>query len=124
MTDFMDRDDQKMVNFYHRIAQACARHRIMVMYHGAFKPAGFNRTYPNAVTREAVLGSEANIWSYEADPANNVLLPFIRMVSGHMDFEPGLLQNATHETFKPIEKNVMSLGTRCHQLASLASKKC
>jgi alpha-glucosidase len=117
MTDFMDRDDQKMVNFYHRIAQACAKHKIMVMYHGAFKPAGFNRTYPNAITREAVLGSEFNIWSYEADPANNVLLPFIRMVSGPMDYEPGLLQNATRETFRPIERNVMSLGTRCHQLA-------
>lgn len=117
MTDFMDRDDQKMVNFYHRIAQECAKHKIMVMYHGAFKPAGFNRTYPNAMTREAVLGSEFNIWSYEADPANNVLLPFIRMVSGPMDYEPGLLQNATRETFRPIERNVMSLGTRCHQLA-------
>ena len=62
-TDFMDRDDQKMVNFYHRVAAACAARQIMIMFHGAFPPKGFNRTFPNAVTREAVLGSEYNIWS-------------------------------------------------------------
>ena len=60
MTDFMDRDDQKMVNFYHRIAEACAKYKIMVMFHGAFKPAGFSRTWPHAITREGVLGSEYN----------------------------------------------------------------
>ena len=66
MTDFMDRDDQKMVNFYHRIAKACAEEKIMIMFHGAFKPAGFSRTWPNAITREGVLGSEYNIWSEKA----------------------------------------------------------
>ena len=75
MTDFMDRDDQKMVNFYYKIAEACAMHKIMIMYHGAFKTAGFNRTYPNAVTREGVLGSEFNIWSDKPTPEHNVLLP-------------------------------------------------
>ncbi len=117
MTDFMDRDDQQMVNFYFKIAEACARHKIMIMYHGAFKPAGFNRTYPNAVTREGVLGSEYNIWSDKATPEHNVLLPFIRMVSGPMDYEPGILDNATAKTFRPIGDKVMSLGTRCHQAA-------
>ncbi len=117
MTDFMDRDDQKMVDFYHRIAEACARHQIMVMYHGAFKTAGFNRTWPHAVTREGVLGSEYNIWSTKADPEHNLLLPFIRMAAGPMDYEPGLLDNATPKTFRPISEKVMSLGTRCHQAA-------
>lgn len=117
MTDFMDRDDQPMVNFYHRIAAACAKHRIMIMFHGAFKPAGFNRTYPNAVTREGVLGSEYNIWSNKATPEHNLLLPFIRMVSGPMDYEPGILDNATEKTFRPIGDKVMSMGTRCHQAA-------
>jgi alpha-glucosidase len=117
MTDFMDRDDQKMVNFYHRIAEACARHKIMIMYHGAFKPAGFSRTWPNAITREGVLGSEYNIWSEKATPEHNVLLPFIRMVAGPMDYEPGILDNATKETFRPIGSKVMAPGTRCHQLA-------
>lgn len=117
MTDFMDRDDQRMVNFYFDIAEACARHKIMVMFHGAFKPAGFNRTYPHAVTREGVLGSEYNIWSEKATPEHNVLLPFIRMVSGPMDYEPGILDNATTKTFRPIGDKVMSIGTRCNQAA-------
>ena len=117
MTDFMDRDDQQMMNFYYRIATACARHRIMVMYHGAFKPAGFGRTFPNAITREGVLGSEYNIWSEKATPQHNVLLPFIRMVAGPMDYEPGILDNATQKTFRPIGDKVMAPGTRCHQLA-------
>jgi alpha-glucosidase len=117
MTDFIDRDDQKMVNFHHRIAEACARHKIMLMFHGSFKPAGFSRTWPHALTREGVLGSEYNMWSHRATPQHNVMLPFIRMVAGPMDYEPGLLQNATRETFRPIDNNVMSLGTRCHQLA-------
>lgn len=117
MTDFMDRDDQKMVQFYHRVARACAQHRIMVMFHGAFKPAGFNRTWPNAVTREGVLGSEYNIWSDKASPPHNLLLPFIRMTAGPMDYEPGLLDNATSKTFRSIGDKVMSLGTRCQQAA-------
>ena len=117
MTDFMDRDDQKMVNFYFRITEACAKNNMMIMFHGAFKPAGFTRTYPNALTREGVLGSEFNIWSNKADPGHDLLLPFIRMVGGPMDYEPGLLDNATKQQFRPISEKVMSMGTRCHQLA-------
>jgi len=117
MTDFMDRDDQPMVNFYHRIAKACADHRIMIMYHGAFPPKGFNRTWPNAITRESVLGSEYNIWSNKPTPEHDVTLPFTRMLSGSLDYEPGILDNATREQFRPINQKVMSQGTRCHQLA-------
>jgi alpha-glucosidase len=117
MTDFMDRDDQEMVKFYYKIAEACARHQIMIMYHGAFKPAGFNRTWPNAVTREGVLGSEYNIWSDKPTPEHNLLLPFIRMTSGPLDYEPGILDNATAKTFRPIGDKVMAAGTRCHQAA-------
>lgn len=117
MTDFMDRDDQEMVKFYHRTARACAEHKIMIMYHGSFKPAGFSRTWPNAVTREGVLGSEYNIWSDKATPDHNLLLPFIRMTAGPMDYEPGILDNATAKTFRPIEEKVMSMGTRMHQAA-------
>jgi alpha-glucosidase len=117
MTDFMDRDDQKMVNFYHRIAKACAEQKLMIMYHGAFKPAGFSRTWPNAITREAVLGSEYNVWSDKAHPNHDLLLPFIRMTAGPMDYEPGILDNATQKTFRPIAEKVMSMGTRMHQAA-------
>jgi alpha-glucosidase len=117
MTDFMDRDDQLMVNFYHRIAKACAEHKIMIMFHGAFPPKGFNRTWPNAITREGVLGSEYNIWSDKPTPEHDVTLPFTRMLAGPLDYEPGILDNATTQQFRPIGQKVMSQGTRCHQLS-------
>ena len=100
MTDFMDRDDQPMVNFYHRIAKACADHKIMIMYHGAYPPKGFNRTWPNAITRESVLGSEYNIWSDKPTPEHDLTLPFTRMLSGGLDYEPGILDNATKDTIQ------------------------
>ncbi len=117
LTDFMDRDDQKTINFYKRIAEATAKHKIMVMFHGAFKNAGFERTYPNAITREAILGSEYNIWSEKATPEHDLLIPFIRMIAGPMDYEPGFYHNANQKTFKPLPDDVMSMGTRTHQLA-------
>lgn len=117
MTDFMDRDDQKMVNFYHRIAKACADHKIAIMFHGAFPPKGFNRTWPNAITQEGTLGAEWNIWSELATPEHNVALAYTRMLAGPLDYEPGLLSNAQKDQFRPIGKNPMSQGTRCHQLA-------
>lgn len=117
MTDFIDRDDQKAVNFYERVARACAEHKIMIMYHGAYAPKGFNRTWPNAVTREGVLGSEYNIWSDKVSPHHDCILPFTRMLAGPFDYEPGLLNNATKAGFRSIEGMPMSFGTRCHQLA-------
>lgn len=117
MTDFMDRDDQQMVQFYQRIAEATAKYRIMVMFHGAFKPAGLQRTYPHLITREGLLGSEFNIWSNLVTPEHDLQLPFIRQLSGPMDYEPGILDNATQQTFRPIGTKVMTQGTRTHQLA-------
>ena len=117
MTDFMDRDDQKMVNFYHRVAKACAEHKIMIMYHGAFPPKGFNRTYPNAVGREGVLGSEFNTWSNRVTPGHDLMLPFTRMLAGGFDYEPGFLSNATAKGTRPVAGVPTSGGTRCHQLA-------
>ena len=117
MTDFIDRDDQKTVNFYKRITEACADAHIMIMFHGAYPPKGFNRTYPNNITRESVLGSEYNAWSDKPTPEHDVTLPFTRMLAGPMDYEPGILDNATKIQFKPIWGKVMSQGTRCHQLA-------
>ncbi len=117
MTDFIDRDDQKAVNFYHRIAKACAEHKIMIMFHGAFPPKGFNRTWPNAVAREGVLGSEYNIWSNRVSPRHDVTLPFTRMLAGGFDYEPGLLNNATSRGTRPVSGVVTSPGTRCHQLS-------
>jgi len=117
MTDFIDRDDQKTVNFYQRIAEACAAHHLMIMFHGAYPPKGFNRTYPNNITREGVLGSEYNAWSDKTTPEHDLILPFTRMLAGPFDYEPGILDNATKAQFRPIWGKVMSQGTRCHQLA-------
>jgi alpha-glucosidase len=117
MTDFIDRDDQPTVSFYKRIAEACANHHLMIMFHGAYPPKGFNRTYPNNITREAVLGSEYNAWSDKPTPEHDVTLPFTRMLAGPLDYEPGILDNATKIQFKPIWGKVMSQGTRCHQLS-------
>jgi alpha-glucosidase len=117
MTDFIDRDDQKTVNFYYRIAKACAEHKIMIMYHGAFPPKGFNRTYPNAVSREGVMGSEYDIWDNRVTPEHDVTLAFTRMLAGGIDYEPGILNNATKKQKLPISGVVTSAGTRCHQLS-------
>ncbi len=117
MTDFIDRDDQKTVSFFHRVAKACAEHKIMIMYHGAFPPKGFNRTYPNAVAREGVLGSEYNMWSNRVTPAHDVTLAFTRMLAGGFDYEPGILNNATKKGTRPVEGVVTSPGTRSHQLS-------
>jgi alpha-glucosidase len=117
MTDFIDRDDQKTVNFYKKIAEACAKEKIMIMFHGAYPPKGFNRTYPNNITREGVLGSEYNAWSDKPTATHNCIIPFTRMLAGPLDYEPGLLDNATPKMFRPIWGKVMSQTTRCQQLA-------
>jgi len=118
MTDFIDRDDQPAVNFYHRFARECADRGFMCMIHGAPKPAGFTRTFPNMLAREGVLGSEYNIWSSKANPEHDLQLPFIRQVAGPMDYEPGLLQHAGKEhTSKLGFEKVIAQGTRMHQIA-------
>ena len=82
MVDFMDRDDQPMVNFYRRVAEAAAKRHLMVDFHGAYKPTGLERRFPNAVTREGVIAvREYNKWSDVATPEYEVTLPFIRGVS-------------------------------------------
>jgi alpha-glucosidase len=118
MTDFIDRNDQAAINFLHRFARECAGHKFMCMIHGAPIPAGFSRTYPNMLARESVLGSEYNIWSSKANPQHDLLLPFIRMVAGPMDYEPGILQNVSREqTAKLGFEKVIAQGTIMHQMA-------
>jgi len=118
MTDFIDRNDQIAINFLHRFARECAAHKFMCMIHGAPIPAGFSRTYPNMLARESVLGSEYNVWSSKANPQHDLMLPFIRMVAGPMDYEPGILQNATMEqTAKMGFEKVIAQGTTMHQIA-------
>jgi alpha-glucosidase len=115
--DFMQRDDQLMVNFYHKIAKETAKRHMLVDFHGAYKPTGLRRAYPNVITREGVRGLEHSKWSTDANPEHNLTIPFTRMVAGPMDYTPGAMINAQKQNFKPIFNRPMSMGTRCHQLA-------
>lgn len=115
--DFMQRDDQPMVDFYWRVAEAAARRHLLVDFHGAYKPTGLRRAYPNVITREGVLGLEHAKWSPHPTPEHDVTLPFIRMLAGPMDYTPGAMRNATEDQFKPVFDRPMSLGTRAHQMA-------
>ena len=114
--DFMQRDDQWMVNFYEKIAMECAKRQLLVDYHGAYKPCGLDRAYPNVVSYEGVKGLENAKWSNLPDPEHDVTLPFIRMVAGPMDYTPGAMINKTKQNFQPVFTEPMSQGTRCHQL--------
>jgi len=113
----MNRDDQKVVRFYKRVAQEAAKRKLIVDFHGAFKPTGLRREFPNVLTREGVLGLEYCKWSDRVTPGHDLLIPFIRMVAGPMDYTPGAMRNAAKNNFKAIFAEPMSQGTRCHQLA-------
>jgi alpha-glucosidase len=115
--DFMNRDDQKMVNFYYKTAQMAAKHHLAIDFHGAYKPAGLRRIFPNILTREGVNGAEQYKWSLHQTPRHDVTLPFVRMLAGPMDYTPGAMNNAQKENFRPVFNRPMSMGTRCHQLA-------
>ncbi|MGA3164609.1 MAG: glycoside hydrolase family 97 protein [Terriglobia bacterium] len=115
--DFMDHDDQQMVNFYERLVRKAAEHHLVVDLHGAYKPTGLRRTYPNLLTREGVMGMEYSKWSDRVTPEHDVTIPFTRMLAGPMDYTPGCFNNATREQFKPRNLEPMCQGTRAHQLA-------
>lgn len=98
--DFMDRDDQQMVNWYHDIIKCAAENHLMVDFHGAYKPDGIIRTWPNMITREGVMGNEYYKFSNKMSPEHNVKLAFTRMLAGQMDYTPGAFLNVTKEQFK------------------------
>ena len=115
--DFMDRDDQEMVNFYERLVRKAAERKMTVDFHGAYKPTGLRRTYPNLLTREGVMGLEYSKWSDRITPEHDVTLAFTRLLAGPADYTPGGFRNATREQFKPIMVEPMTQGTRAHELA-------
>ena len=117
--DFMDRDDQYMVDFYRRAAETAAKYGLLVDFHGAFKPSGLNRTYPNVINFEGVFGLEQMKWSKpDVDQVTyDVTVPFIRMAAGPMDYTQGAMRNAVKKNYHPVNSEAMSQGTRCHQLA-------
>ena len=115
--DFMNRDDQQMVAFYHKVVESAATHHLMIDFHGAYKPDGLRRTWPNLVTREGVMGKEYLKWSARVTPVHDTTLPFTRMLAGPLDYTPGAFGNANRETFVPRNVEPMGLGTRAHELA-------
>jgi alpha-glucosidase len=115
--DFMQRNDQGMVESYEEIAKEAARLQLLVDYHGAFKPSGLRRKYPNVLNYEGVKGNENNKWSADITPEHNVTIPFIRMAAGPMDYTPGAMRNAQPDNYLISFDRPMSLGTRCHEVA-------
>lgn len=114
--DFMDSDDQEMVNWYHKVVKTAAKYHLMVDFHGAFKPDGWRRTYPNLVTREGVLGNEYNKWSLRITPEHLCTLPFTRMLAGPMDFTPGGFLNRNPGQFQNGTP-AQVMGTRANTLS-------
>lgn len=116
--DFMQRDDQLVINYYHKVCREAAKRKMLVDFHGAIRPATMTRTWPNLLTTEGIRGLEQNKWSKNANPEHNVTVPFTRMFLGPMDYTPGAMVNSGNEkNFAGIFDRPMSLGTRCHQLA-------
>ncbi len=117
--DFMDRDDQTMTDFEYRAAEMCAKYKLVLDLHGSYKPAGMNRTYPNVLNFEGVFGLEQMKWAPESydQVTYDTQLPFLRQLSGPMDYTQGAMRNASRSNYRPCNSEPMSQGTRCRQLA-------
>ena len=119
--DFIDRDDQKAVNFYYRMAETAARYHLLIDFHGAYKPTGLNRTFPNVLNFEGVYGLENVKWNQNLDLVTyETTIPFIRMLAGPMDYTQGAMRNANRDNYRAVWSEPMSQGTRCRQLAGEA----
>ncbi len=121
MVDFMDRDDQEMVRFYHEMAEKAAKHHLTVTLHGAYKPTGMERTWPNVLAYEGVLNQEYNKWESTegrgTPPSHNLDVAFVRMLAGPLDYHHGGMRNVLPESYRPRDKAPPVQGTRGHQLA-------
>jgi len=115
--DFMQRNDQKLIDFYYKTCRETAKRHMLVDFHGGQSQITMTRTWPNMISGEGVRGMEWSKWSTDSEPQHNVTLPFTRMFLGPMDYTPGAMLNATKKTFASIFERPMALGTRCHQLA-------
>ncbi len=116
--DFMDRDDQDMVDFHTRAAKTAAKYHQFVDFHGTYKPCGLNRTYPNVLNYEGVHGLEQMKWVRAGTDqlTYDVTFPFIRMAAGPVDYTQGAMKNYNFDYYKPCRIDPVSQGTRCHQL--------
>lgn len=118
MVDFMDRDDQEMVNIYEEILRCAAKHHLHIQFHGAFKPNGLHRTFPNEFTREGTLNYETNKWNEEGlSPDHDLNMPFTRLLAGATDYHLGGFRAVPPAKFKTQHSRPLMIGTRCHMLA-------
>ena len=118
MCDFMDRDDQEMVNMQEEILRKAAQHHLHIQFHGAYKPTGTSRTWPNEFTREGTLNYENDKWSKVVNPDADINIPFTRMLAGSTDYHLGGFRAASPEQFKIHYTRPFVQGTRCHMLAT------
>lgn len=125
--DFFDRDDQEVIASAYRIAESAARHRLLLDYHG-LKPSGIQRAYPNILNFEGVKGLENSKWEPRTadgplhnQPRYDVTAPYLRMLTGPMDYTPGAMDNARKDNFFGNNDHPMSQGTRVHQMAMYAT---
>lgn len=118
MVDFMDRDDQEMVNIQTEILEKAAAHHLHIQFHGAYKPTGLNRTYPNEFTREGTRNYEVNKWDdHDIGPDHDINIPFTRMLAGSTDYHLGGFRAVPQSQYKVQYTRPLMLGTRCHMLA-------
>ncbi|MGI4886428.1 MAG: glycoside hydrolase family 97 protein [Janthinobacterium lividum] len=117
MVDFMDRDDQQMVNMQEEMLRKAAQHHIHIQFHGAAKPTGLARTYPNEFTREGTLNYENNKWGPPMLPNHDLNMPFTRGLAGPTDYHLGGFRAVPLARFKPQQTRPLMVGTRCHMLA-------
>ncbi len=119
MLDFMDRDDQEMVNFLRRAIHLAAQNQLTVTLHGVAAPTGLERTYPNLLTSEGVLNLEYGKWDrLGVPPEHELTVPFTRMLAGPLDFHQGSLRGVRVEDFQPHNAAPLVMGTPCQMLAS------
>ena len=117
MVDFLDRDDQEMVELSERILEKAAQYHIHIQFHGVWKPTGRQRAFPNLFNHEGVLNLEYLKWSNNPTPEHNVTVPFTRMLAGPMDYHLGGFRSVRREDFKSQGVAPIVVGTRCHHLA-------
>ncbi len=117
MVDFLDRDDQEMVNIQTEILQKAAAHHLHIQFHGAYRPTGMNRTYPNEYTREGTRNYEVNKWGPGLTADHDIYMPFTRMLAGSTDYHLGGFRAVPDSLYVAQYTRPLMLGTRCHMLA-------
>ena len=117
MVDFMDRDDQEMVNMQEEILRRAAAHKLHIQFHGAYKPTGMHRTWPNEFTREGAMNYEYDKWSDLMTPDHDINIPFTRMLAGSTDYHLGGFRAVPKSKFKIQYSRPLVMATRAHMLA-------